>query len=129
MQNKKRLGIWMDHSSAHLTPLTQDPIKTQVIDSKFTHQEKEESLQKGESLMHHKEQQQQGAYYHQIGDAIKAYDEVILFGPTDASLELFNLLSEDQGFSKIKIEVQKTDKMTEGQQHSFVKAYFQGVKL
>lgn len=124
MQSIKRLGIWMDHSSAHLMEYSKDPMKTQIIESNFTHQEKEHSLRKGENLMHNKEQQQQGAYYKALGESIKAYDEVILFGPTDAKTELFNLLTEDQQFSKIKLEVKQSDHMTENQEHAFVKDHF-----
>lgn len=74
--------------------------------------------------MHNKEQQKQGEYYKKIGEAIKSYDEIILFGPTDAKLELYNLIKEDQQFSKIKIEVQQADKMTENQEQAFVRDYF-----
>ncbi|MBC7777654.1 MAG: hypothetical protein H7246_19625 [Phycisphaerae bacterium] len=125
MQSIKRLGIWMDHSSAHLMEFSDNQIETKTLDSKFTHQEKEHSLRKGENLMHNKEQQQQGDYYKKLGEVIKGYDEVILFGPTDAKVELFNLLSADQHFAKIKIDVKSSDKMTEHQEHAFVKDYFQ----
>ena len=48
----------MDHSSAHLMEFT-DTIETKTIDSKFTHEAKEQSLDKSENLMHNKEQHQQ----------------------------------------------------------------------
>jgi hypothetical protein len=49
---------------------------------------------------------------------------VILFGPTDAKVELLNILRQDHHFANIKIETQQTDKMTEFQQHAFIKEYF-----
>ena len=55
---------------------------------------------------------------------VKNYDEVILFGPTDAKVELFNILKADQHFDKIKIDIKQADKMTENQQHAFVKDHF-----
>ena len=125
MTTEKKLGIWMDHSSAHLMEFTSDPIETTIIVSKFTHEDKEQSLRaKGESLMHKKEQHRQSDYYAKLAEAIKKYDDVILFGPTDAKAELFNLLREDHLFAKIRIETRQTDKMTENQQHAFVKEYF-----
>ncbi len=120
----KKLGIWMDHSNAHLVEFTTDLIEENVIASKFTHQERSESLEKGEHKMHNKEQHQQAEYYKKLGDTIKNYDEVILFGPTDAKSELLNVLREDHRFEKIKIAVQQADKMTEHQQHDFVNKYF-----
>ena len=81
-------------------------------------------MQKGESMMHNKEQQQESAYYKTLGESIKNYDEVVLFGPTNAKVELLNILKADNHFSKIKIETMQADKMTENQAHAFVRDYF-----
>jgi len=124
MTTSKRLGIWMDHANAHMMEFTTDPIVTNTISSKFTHEEKEESLGKGEDLMHHKEQHERSDYYKKIGDVIKNYTDVILFGPTEAKSELLNVLRANHNFEKIKIETKPADKMTDKQQHAFVKEYF-----
>jgi hypothetical protein len=124
MTTAKNLGIWMDHASAHLSEFTTDPIETKIISSRFTHQEKEQSLHKSENLMHNKEQHEQLAYYKQLAEVIKNYEDVILFGPTDAKVELLNLLRADHRFEKIKIEIKQTDKMSENQQHAFVREHF-----
>jgi hypothetical protein len=124
MTTAKNLGIWMDHSSANIMEFTTGSIETRTIESEFTHETKIDSLNKGEKLMHNKEQHQQSEYYKKLGDIIENYEGVILFGPTDAKTELFNILSADHHFAKIKIEVKQTDKMTENQQHVFVKEYF-----
>lgn len=124
MSMTKRLGIWMDHSGAHLMEFSDESFETKNIESKFTHQEKEESLSKSENLMHHKEHLLQTEYYYRLGEAMKNYDEVILFGPTDAKVELFNTLKKDHHFAKIKIEIKEADKMTENQKQAFVKEHF-----
>jgi hypothetical protein len=124
MSTTKNLGIWMDHASAHLIEFTTDPILTTTIESEFTHGSKEKSMGKSENLMHNKEQHQQSEYYMKLGEIIKNYDEVILFGPTSAKTELFNLLKKDRHFEKIKIDVKPADKMTENQEHAFVKEHF-----
>ncbi len=55
--------------------------------------------------MHNKEQQQQSEYYKTLGETIKNYDDVLLFGPTNAKVELLNILKADISFSiKLKIE-------------------------
>jgi hypothetical protein len=120
----KNLGIWMDHSNAHLMEFTTDPITTDIISSKFTHAEKEHALSKSENLMHNTEQHQQAAYYKRLADIIRNYEDVILFGPTDAKSELLNLLRADHRFENIKLNIEQTDKMTQNQQHAFVKEYF-----
>ena len=124
MIRSKYLGIWMDHSNANLMELTAATIETKTIDSTFTHEAKEESLSKSESLMHNKEQHQQSEYYKKLGDIIRHYKDVILFGPTNAKVELLNILRADHLFATIKIEVKQTGKLTENQQHAFVREYF-----
>jgi stalled ribosome rescue protein Dom34 len=74
--------------------------------------------------MHIKEQHLHSSYYKKLSDAIKNYQEVVLFGPTEAKEELLNLLKNDHLFENIKISIKNTDKMTEYQMHTFVKEYF-----
>jgi stalled ribosome rescue protein Dom34 len=120
----KNLGIWMDHSTAHLIDLTTEPIEIKTIHSSFTHEVKESTLSKNENLMHNKEQHQQLDYYKKLMDEIKNYEHVVLFGPTEAKSELHNLINAEHHFAKIKIEVKPADKMTENQQKAFVVEYF-----
>lgn len=124
MTKENKVGIWMDHSNAHLIEFVNGDASEQTIASKFTHEEKAESLGKSENVMHNKEQHQQREYYNSIGKTIRNYTHVLLFGPTDAKVELHNLLKADHNFDKIKIETRQTDKLTENQQHAFVKDFF-----
>jgi hypothetical protein len=124
MKTRKRLGIWMDHSIAHLMEFTNKHFEIKTIESKFTSEVKKESLSKSESLMHNKKKGLLLDYYKKLSEAIKDYEQVILFGPTNAKIEFFDLLSEDIRFLKIKFEIKNTDKMTENQQQAFVQEYF-----
>ena len=124
MTTIKHLGIWMDHSNAHVMEFIKEPVEIKTIASKFTLQAKESSLEKGEHLMHNKEKHDQSDYYKHLGDVIRNYDDVVLFGPTEAKSELFNLLRANHLFENIKIETKQADKMTENQQHAFVREYF-----
>ena len=129
MKIKQQVGVYMDHANAHIMEFTIDPIATSTIESTFTHQIKEDTLEKSEYLMHNKEQHQQAAFYKKISNAIKPYDHIILFGPTEAKVELFNILKADSAFAKTNITVKQTDKLTENQQHAFVKDHFALHKL
>ncbi|MFI5148831.1 MAG: hypothetical protein ACHQRM_03795 [Bacteroidia bacterium] len=124
MSRKAALGIWMDHMDAHLIEWTTPILETKTISSAFTHQVKEHSLGEGERVMHNKEQHEQAAYYKHLGEVIRNYTEVLLFGPSEAKTELFNLLKSDTRFSEIRFQIRHTDKMTENQQHAFVKGHF-----
>lgn len=129
MKTLKKIGIWMDHSNAYIIEFSSEVKETKTISSDFTYQDKEETLQRSESEMHNKEQQKHTTYYKKLAAIIKNFDEVLLFGPTDAKVELFNSLKESHSFDKIKIEVKNTDKMSDNELHSFVRDYFNRMKF
>lgn len=124
MKTEKKLGIYMDHSMANLIEYTNEAIEVNNINIDFSFQDKKESLTKSESLMHNKEQQKQGAFYENLSQKIIDYDWVILFGTTNAKTEFFNIVNENSRFSKVKIRMKNTDKMTKNQQKEFVNNYF-----
>lgn len=124
MSTPIRLGIWMDHSEAHLTEFNSDPAPIVIIRNTFSHEAMESAISKSENLMHNKRQQHQTAFYQKLANTILHCTEVLLFGPTDAKTELINVLHADLRFKKIKIESLPTDKMTENQKLAFVKAHF-----
>jgi len=121
----KKLGIFMDHSAAHLIEFHSDSIQTTEIKSEFTHLIKNDSLSRSEYTMHNKEQQQEAVFYKKLAVVIKDYNDVLLFGPTEAKIELYNILKLDKEFEKINITLKQADKMTDNQQHAFVKEYFE----
>jgi stalled ribosome rescue protein Dom34 len=124
MKKIRQLGIWMDHSNAYLLELSHDAIIENIIVSDSYNANEEYSSEKHEKQLHTKEQHHQSEYYRKISDAIRNYDQVVLFGPTEAKNELLNLLQPDHLFDNIKIDVKNCDKMTENQMHSFVMGYF-----
>ncbi len=112
MTTVKNLGVWMDHSNAHLIDVTPNSMQTNFIASQTNHAEKEPH--------------QQAQYLQKIGDIIVNYEGVILFGPTDAKLDLLHTIIGDCRFANVKIQIKQTVCMTENQEHSFVKDYFLG---
>jgi hypothetical protein len=124
MKRNKQLGIWMDHSNAILFKMIKDSITEELILSDSTQHNEEHSSELHEKMIHTKEQSQQSGYYRKLRDAIVNYEDVILFGPTDAKSELLNLLRTDHLFNDIKIELRNSDKMTKNQMHAFVREYF-----
>jgi hypothetical protein len=124
MENTKKLGIWMDHSNAYLMELKNGAIVTDIVKSEFAKQDNGYYMRYHEKSYHNKEQHQQSVYYKKLRDSIRNYQEVVLFGPTDAKTELLNQLKGDHLFENIKIEVQQSDKMTESQMQTFIIEYF-----
>ncbi|MFD1553369.1 hypothetical protein DNU06_06805 [Putridiphycobacter roseus] len=123
-ETKNNLGIWMDHSNAHLIDL-KTKSNNQVITSDFTDSVKEETIKKSENVMHNKEQQMHEAYYKKIAAEILKYDHVLLFGPTKAKVELHNFLNKDTHFKGIIIDIEAADKMTDNEEVAFVKKHFE----
>ncbi|HOY17730.1 MAG TPA: hypothetical protein PLC89_10565 [Haliscomenobacter sp.] len=120
----KKLGVWMDHSSAHITIYEAEPAATQDLESTKINHSNDHGSSGNENITNNKDQNKQAEYYKKLAELIKNYDAVLLFGPTDAKLELFNVLKADHHFDNIKIDVLSTDKMTENQEHAFVAAHF-----
>lgn len=124
MKAAKRIGIWMDHSTAHLMEYTVEDFKVVTIKSELEGLDNQDGLQHSESLLHHKENQSLKAYYKSLVEKIRDYDEIVLFGPTTAKTELFNLIREEHKYDHLKIEVKSADKMSYEEQHLFIKDYF-----
>lgn len=123
METKKYLGIWMDHLTAHLIDLN-TITKNHSITSAFTFNAKENALKRSENLLHNKEQQMHELYYKEIAEEILKYDNVLLFGPTNAKDELHNFLDKDLHFKDIKIDIESADKMTDNEKDAFVQNHF-----
>jgi hypothetical protein len=122
METQKCLGIWMDHANAYL--INWNTNKTSTIQSNFTFEIQEEAIHRSEKLMHNKEQQMDEAYYKELSENILKFDHVLLFGPTNAKLELSNFLKKDLHFKDIKIDIEAADKMSDNEKLAFVKAHF-----
>lgn len=124
MKKIKQLGVWMDHSKAVLIELYDHKLFSKDIVLKATPLEKE-NVDTHEVKVHSKEQSHnQSVYFKEISDTIRNYQEVLLFGPTDAKNELFNLLKVDHNFENTKIELKTTDKMTVIEKQDFVIEHF-----
>lgn len=125
MKTTKQLGIWMDHSVAHLMELKNNNIVSETIEAEtIIFQEDIEINWKDETSIQNKEQYNLSHYFKKLINVIKDYDEVLLFGPTEAKSELFNLIDNIHNMDMIKIAIKTTDKMPEDLRQTFVREYF-----
>jgi stalled ribosome rescue protein Dom34 len=113
----------LDHSTANLIDLNSNK-NNHSITSSFTFNTKEEALNRSEKLMHNKRQQLNEAFYKEIANEVLKYDHVLLFGPTNAKLELHNYLDKDMHFKNIKIDIETADNITDNEKVAFVKSHF-----
>jgi stalled ribosome rescue protein Dom34 len=120
MAATSKLGVWMDYSRAHLIEFAGRTIQLNHIAAEIV-------LPKGECLgkkIRDIRERRRSEYYRKLAAQIGNYKEVLLFGPNDAKAELLNVLREDKRFSNIKINLEPCERMTENQEHMFVKRYF-----
>jgi hypothetical protein len=124
MNKVKQLGVWMDHSKAVLIELYDHKLISNEIDVKQTPLETP-NVDTHKVVEHSKEQSHnQSVFFKEISDVIRNYGNVLLFGPTDAKSELFNLLKDDHNFADTTIELKTTDKMTPIEIQEFVVQHF-----
>ena len=124
MKSSKQLGIWMDHSTANIMELSNDKVVTVTLDSIPAFPDKMEDLRMDERLIHNKEQNEESDFYEKLSRVILDYNEVLLFGPTEAKTELYNRLRKNRRFEHINISIEPTDKITEHQQQAFLKHFY-----
>ena len=103
-QKLRKIGIWMDHTQAHLIEYDDPIITTEnvVITTRFKN-DGNKNTDQNERMIHNREQQDQAKYYKKLSDKIIDYDMVLLFGPTDAKAELLHVMQADHHFDKIKL--------------------------
>ena len=124
MKATKYLGIWMDHSIAHVMGFENDAIVTNTIESHLN------PVPEGQSLFPDKEsvseisQEQRSEYYQKLSDLILDYESVILFGPAESKNELFNLLIFNHLFDKINLAIKPAVQMDEVERTRFIRANF-----
>lgn len=114
----------MDHSIAYIMELKDGAIVENIVALETFQPDNVSEFVKNERLVQNKEQQLQVNYYKKLSEIIKSYEEVVLFGPTEAKNELLNLLKADHLFDNIKFNAILSDKMNAKQMHVFVKEYF-----
>ena len=103
---------------------SENPFEIETIESKFISNENNDAFSKDEKQLHSKERQFRTDYFKQIASVLLGYDKVLLFGPTNAKTELYNLLQKDKRFLKIKIQTIETSKMTVNQRNKFIHDHF-----
>jgi type IV secretory pathway VirD2 relaxase len=124
------IAVWMDHHQAHLVyQKNKDEYAVETMESNHDLHPRidgeDATISTGEYKKHNVEKNQLHEYYQELKKVLGKYDEILLFGPTTAKDELFNLLFEDKSFNGKRITTEHSDKMTEHQMIAYAKEYFE----
>jgi len=120
----KQLAIFMDDTNALLMELYNHMIVSRNIIFKSKENEEYIDYNYSKPVKSTDMQWHHLAYYKEISDIIRNYQQVVLFGPVDTKEEFYKLLEADHHFKNIKIEFINTNKMTDFQIHKFVLNYY-----
>lgn len=113
-----KIGIWLDHQHAYVTPFTSEPMSTATVHAGGVHSSGSEHVK------HHVEQNASKEFYKTLSGIIKEYERVLLFGPNQPKEELCNILKADHHFADVRIEVKPAGKMSVHEQQAFVRNHF-----
>ena len=130
-QVKSQLGVWMDHSSAKLIQLKGHIVEIESESKHGVGQETDKVTRLGnhrssnnETHKHNREINSQHEFFNELYDAIKSDDEVIIFGPSTAPNEFHNYILKHEKQIRGKINIEKSDYMTDNQLVEYVNNYF-----
>ena|SRR5690606_17390565 len=136
---KKQIGIWLDHSKAHIighhdgsafiiesvdSPFERFKREDGEVSDKTRFSPNPEHASNNEFRKHNIAQNELNEYFKILEDKLTDYDEILLFGPTTAKEQLMNRLSESKSFKSKTISIQSSDKMSENQLLAFVREFF-----
>ena len=124
MNLKKRIGIWMDYTSAQIYENATGEFLLTSMESNFYLPIKKKGEASSESPIHNEKNQTDQAFYNDLLLLVKDYDEAVLFGPTQAKTALFDLIKANPECNNLYIQTLEADKMTTEQMKAFVKTHF-----
>ena len=118
--------VWIDHAEAHVMHISPDDIESSIV-----------RPANGHKKLHHKRGNDMGGavgsgrtpedqhFYHEVVDALKGAQEVLIVGPANAKLNLLkHIHSHDQGMVDKVIGVESIDHPTDAQLVAYARKYF-----
>ena len=122
--DKKFLGLWLDHEDARLiaTEGTGPIGDFSIIRHVKAHHR--DSRGSSENAQHHSIQEERKKFFQQVTEAIKPFDDILIFGPGTAQEELRNHLTSDKDFHGKKLSIDTAGNLTENQVIAKVRDFF-----
>jgi hypothetical protein len=124
MKTKKRIGIWMDYTSAQIYENASGEFLMTNMESNYVEPIKHDVKLFGETNPHTHDNEADKAYFSDLIDLITGYQQILLFGPDHSKTILYNKLKSLPKFNKVHIEAQDAEKMTSNHMKNYVKDYF-----
>jgi stalled ribosome rescue protein Dom34 len=118
--------VWIDHTEAHVMHISPDDVESSILRPVKDHQK-----------LHHKRGNDKGGavgsgrapedqhYYHEVVEALKGAQEILIVGPSTAKLNLIrHIQSHDKQMNDKVIGVESADHPTDAQVVVYARKYF-----
>ena len=118
--------VWIDHAEAHVMHISADDVESSIVRPAKPHQK-----------LHHKRGNDKGGtvgsgrapedqqFYHDVVEALKGAQEVLIVGPANAKLNLIkHIHSHDAQMADKVIGVESIDHPTDAQLVVYARKYF-----
>jgi hypothetical protein len=139
MQNYKQVGVWIDHSKAHLIGFKSGQAKLlETVDSPYESIKRIEGEGKdmtrfspnpehssnNEHKKHNTTQNEINEYLRMMEQKLQPFEDILLFGPGTMKEKMKNRLREKKAFEGKWLSVEPSDKLTENQLLAFVREFY-----
>ena len=120
-----KVGIWIDHKKAVIVSASADGVTTTVESDVGAHPRYAGQQDGGgEKKYEERHGQHLDRYYEEVIRQLTDADELLIFGPGEAKVELKDRLGRAKGHSELSIGIETTDKLTDPQIVAKVKEHF-----
>jgi hypothetical protein len=134
---KSSIGVWIDKTKAMIISPERiiETIPSEIdIRPRIEGQGKEYGRLGSQFLSLEKSkqnrlQQQEIKFLKKVCKEIKAYEQILIYGPAQMKNKLEQYIIEDHSMKDKFVEVRKTEKMTENQLVAFVREFFEGLEV
>ena len=121
-----KVGIWIDHKKAVIVSASADGVTTKTLESDVESHPRYAGQQEGggEKKYEERHTEQLDRYYDEVVRQLTDADELLIFGPGEAKLELKERLRRSKAHSECTVDIATTDKLTDPQIVAKVKEHF-----
>lgn len=121
-----KVGIWIDHKKAVIVSASADGVTTKTLESDVESHPHYAGQQDGGGEKKYEERHTQhlDRYYDEVIHQLTDADELLIFGPGEAKLELKERLRRSKAHPERIIGIETTDKLTDPQIVAKVKEHF-----
>jgi len=118
------VGVWIDHKKAIIVSIAAGEVTTRTLTSDVEAHPHYSGSQEGGGEKKYEERHNQDRYYDGVIGQLGKPDAVLLFGPSDAKLQLKARLGRSKMSSESIVAVESTDKLTDPQIVAKVKEHY-----